>query len=204
MIKKSYPNHIRLSIHSGTSPHKVPVAVLPNTSKDTCVTPWHCSMVCMLDGSFVPMKRQEIESSPKFEPVHRSGRLWCYREKSDLYDWGSIDVTFRHIYPSGLLVQAKQANTSFSSADMSKVRRLSEKNSPIILRGFAQTTDRELFLRKGREMGEIQKWKFGELLEVKDGGEENRGLNNVLSTEAMPWHYDGLFKVVNGVSTPPK
>lgn len=150
------------------------------------------------------MKRQDIEASPDFELVKRNGQPWCYQEKSNLYDWGTVNVSFEHVYPAGIIIKSNDTGVSITHVDMSKVRKLSENNSPVILRGFSETTDREVFMRKGREMGEIQKWKFGELLEVKDGGEDSRGLNNVLSTEPMPWHYDGLFKVVNGVSTPPK
>lgn len=56
-------------------------------------------------------------------------------------------------------------------------------------------------------------WKFDLLLEVKDRGANVRDLDNVLSVEPMPMHFDGPFKTVkevdeNGqeilVSTPPQ
>lgn len=37
-------------------------------------------------------------------------------------------------------------------------------------------------------------WEFREVLVVRDAGAENGGLNNVLSSEPMPMHFDGLFK----------
>lgn len=80
--------------------------------------------------------------------------------------------------------------------DMSKARRLAEFNSPVIFRGFQNTTDIDLFTLKAREMGPIMPWKFGEVLVVRDAGTENGGLNNVLSAEPMPMHFDGLFKTV--------
>lgn len=88
--------------------------------------------------------------------------------------------------------------------DMQKVRHLAEINSPILLRGFSETKDIETFKTKAREMGSVMPWKFGEVLVVKDAGTEAGGLNNVLSAEAMPMHFDGLFKtkevITNGVS----
>lgn len=77
---------------------------------------------------------------------------------------------------------------------MQKIRKLAEYNSPIVLRGFKNTTDLPLFTAKAREMGDVMPWKFGEVLVVKDAGSEGGGLNNVLSAEPMPFHFDGLFK----------
>lgn len=64
----------------------------------------------------------------------------------------------------------------------------------MILRDFAKTRDRELFVKKAHDLGQPTGWKFGLVLEVKDQGNNGRGLNNVLSSEWMPFHYDGLFK----------
>lgn len=81
------------------------------------------------------------------------------------------------------------------------------------MRGFSKTTDRDLFVAKSEELGKPLPWKFGLVLEVKDRGADTRGLNNVLSAEWMPFHYDGLFKTEKRtkddgteelVSTPPQ
>ena len=80
--------------------------------------------------------------------------------------------------------------------DMEKLQKLAELNSPIVIRGFGEMTDRTLFNSKAREMGEVMPWKFGEVLVVKDAGTESGGLNNVLSAKPMPMHFDGLFKTV--------
>ncbi|EEU37393.1 uncharacterized protein NECHADRAFT_51584 [Fusarium vanettenii 77-13-4] len=86
-------------------------------------------------------------------------------------------------------------------------------NSPVVLRGFVKKPDRERFINLSHQFGTPLPWKFGLLLEVKDRGLETRGLNNVLSAEPMPMHYDGLFKTVKQVdesgkealvSTPPQ
>lgn len=101
-------------------------------------------------------------------------------------------------YPCGLVISPTAIDESISieMIDMSKARRLAEFNSPVIFRGFQNTTDIDLFTLKAREMGPIMPWKFGEVLVVRDAGTENGGLNNVLSAEPMPMHFDGLFKTV--------
>ena len=62
------------------------------------------------------------------------------------------------------------------------------------MRGFANTMDRELYIKKASEMGEIQPWMFGQLMVVKDQNNADRGSNSVASNEAMPMHYDGIYK----------
>jgi hypothetical protein len=92
---------------------------------------------------------------------------------------------------------------------MDKLRQLAEVNSPVMLRGFVGAGERNTFLNKAHEMGSVQRWKFGELLVVRDVSNDDvdgtrGGLNNVLSAEAMPMHFDGLFKIVLGVPQPPR
>ncbi|KAK7534180.1 putative pyoverdine/dityrosine biosynthesis protein [Phyllosticta citribraziliensis] len=198
-VQQWYPNAVRLSIHAANSSTKIPISVIPSTNGRP-ITPWHSTMVCRLDGTFQPMTRSEAEACSDLELIYRDGQPWCFREKSSLYD--IPNTTIEHVYPCGLLIKAAKG-THISDVDIMKVRQLAERNSPVVLRDFDGTTDRPTFVDTGRKMGPIMKWKFGELLEVKDGGDNTRGLNNVLSTEPMPMHYDGLFKMVNGVSTPP-
>lgn len=83
---------------------------------------------------------------------------------------------------------------SFSDIDVLKVRKLAELQSLVILPGFAETMDRELYIKKVGEMGETLPWMFGQLMVVKDQKKVDRGSNNVASNEAMPMHYDGIFK----------
>ncbi|KAK8431996.1 putative pyoverdine/dityrosine biosynthesis protein [Phyllosticta citricarpa] len=198
-VQEWHPNAVRLSIHAANSATKIPISIIPSTTGRP-ITPWHSTMVCRLDGTFQPMTRSEAEACSDLELVYRNRQPWCFREKSPLYDLPN--ATIEHVYPCGLLIKATKG-AHISDVDIMKVRQLAERNSPVILRDFEGTTDRPTFVATGRAMGPIMKWKFGELLEVKDGGENTRGLNNVLSTEPMPMHYDGLFKMVNGVSTPP-
>lgn len=106
-------------------------------------------------------------------------------------------VVSEPLYPAGLVVRpaAGAGALSMDDIDAAKVRALVQVNSPVVLRGFAGTGDRDRLVHKAAELGTPLPWNFGLVLEVKDrGAADTRGLNNVLSAEWMPFHYDGLFK----------
>lgn len=161
--------------------------------------------------------RSDFESDDSYELIYEDGRPSYYREKSHLFSWGTEkgDVVCEPLYPSGWLIKPSNGSWSMSmdDVDAQKVRALSEINSPVILRGFIKKPNKERFAKKSEEFGKPTAWKFGLILEVKDQGTNSRGLNNVLSAEWMPFHYDGLFKTVKQVnekgeevlvSTPPR
>ncbi|KAK6832156.1 hypothetical protein RU639_002997 [Aspergillus parasiticus] len=209
-IRKNYADHIRLSIHPSAGSTKISIKVLPLALH--AVTPWHSSPCFTVDGRIEYGMREVFDNREDVELVHKDGRPWYYREKSDLYTW-SESVEIEPQYPCGLIIRPTENNTSVTDLDMIKLRGLVQENSPVVLRGFNDTRDKELFVKKAEEMGTPMPWKFGLILEVKDHGTESQGLNNVLSAEWMPFHYDGLFKVkkeINAdgkevtVSCPPK
>ncbi|TQW00034.1 hypothetical protein V2A60_005447 [Cordyceps javanica] len=214
-VRKRYSDYVRLSIHPSTGATKLSIGLLPTTSRFT--TPWHCSVAYMMDGTVQSGMRSDLEKDDKLELVYENGRPSYFREKSDIFSWaedkGGIDC--KPIYPSGWMITPKNGKKALSMRDVDakKVRSLAEHNSPVIIRGFAQTINRELYLEKAHQLGNPVPWKFGLVLEVKDQGANTAGLNNVLSAEWMPYHYDGLFKTAKQVnekgeevviSTPPK
>lgn len=170
----------------------------------------------MLDGTVTTGMRCDLEKDDQFELVYENGQPSYFREKSDLMNWAQDKggVVCTPMYPCGWIITPASGPRSLSieDVDAQKVRQLSEINSPIILRDFAKSTNRDLYVNKAKEFGEPTAWKFGLVLEVKDQGDNTQGLNNVLSAEWMPFHYDGLFKTVKKVddlgqetmvSTPP-
>lgn len=151
----------------------------------------------MLDGTIISGMRADFEADDKYELVYRDGRPSFFREQSPLLDWGEEKggVICEPLYPSGIIITPAELNSmTMEDIDAPKVRALSETVSPVVLRGFCTTSNREVFVNKAHEFGEPLPWKFGLLLEVKDRGSESGGLNNVLSSEWMPFHFDGLFK----------
>ncbi|KAM5356540.1 hypothetical protein ACJ41O_003186 [Fusarium nematophilum] len=214
-VRQKYPDHVRLSIHPSTGAVKLSLSLLPTDSIYT--TPWHCSVAFKLDGTIRTGMRSEFENDENLELVYQDGRPSYFREKSPLLTWAEEKggIVVDPIYPAGLTIRPAKGPGALTidDIDAGKVRALSEINSPIILRGFDKKPDRERFINLSYQFGTPLPWKFGLLLEVKDRGLETRGLNNVLSAEPMPMHYDGLFKTVKQVdesgqevlvSTPPQ
>lgn len=205
-----------MSIHPSTGAAKLSLNLLPTDTYYT--TPWHSAIVFRLDGTTTTGPRAEFEKDDKLELVYENGRPSYFREKSDLYSWAEEKggIICEPIYPAGLMIRPAKGRGALTMDDIDskKVRALSEINSPIILRDFVKKPEKEAFIKKAYEFGEPLPWKFGLLLEVKDRGADTRGLNNVLSAEWMPFHYDGLFKTVKKidevtkeevlVSTPPQ
>lgn len=161
------------------------------------MTPWHCAIAVGIDGSFKAVHAGDVKDT--HDLIFRNGQPSHFREKSDLWDFGDTRVEFEHLYPTGLIVRpaaGSQGQLSLREVDMMKLRKLAEVQSPVVLRGFADTTNRELFINKAYELGEVQSWTFGILLEVKDHRKTDKLHDNVVSDEAMPMHYDGVFKFV--------
>jgi len=161
------------------------------------MTPWHSSIAVGIDGSFKTVHVDEVRET--HDLVSRNGQPYYFREKSDLFDFGEIKVEFEHLYPCGLVIRPAPevvGKPSFRDMDVKKLRKLVEHQSPVVLRGFSDTTDRELYVSKGHELGEVLPWSFGIVQEVKDHGRKDKLHNNVESNEAMPMHYDGIFKFV--------
>lgn len=214
-MNEIFSDRLRLSIHPSSFENKISVSLLPTDTGFT--TPWHCSIAFRLDGTITTGHRAFFDADSRFELVHENGRPSFYREKSPLLSWSAHkeDIWCEPLYPAGYLIRPAASPGSLSMQDISaaKVQALAEHVSPMILRGFSTTTNRDLFIKKAHELGTPLPWKFGPVLRVKDRGVETRELNNVLSAEWMPFHYDGLFKMKkqvdeNGadqlVSLPPK
>ena len=196
-IENKCRGHVRLSIHPSVGQTKLSVPLIPQPD-GTVMTPWHSSIAVGVDGSFKTVHAGDVRDT--HELIYRNGRPHHFREKSDLYDFGDLKVEFDQLYPCGLIIRPApemESKPSLRDFDVKRIRKLAEVQSPVILRGFADTTDREIFIQKAYEMGEVLPWTFGILQEVKDHKKNDKLHNNVVSSEAMPMHYDGMFKFVN-------
>ena len=133
--------------------------------------------------------------------TNASGRPWLLREKSDLFNWPGMTLDFEPLYPCGMLVKPRGGlgPYKFERVDMKRVRHLALSTAPLLLRGFTMEVQKEVFRTKAGELGEIQMWPFGDILEVRENASLN--MNNVLTNEAMPFHYDGVFKTVKDEKT---
>lgn len=195
-VRENFPNHVRLSIHPSTGENKLSISTLPTVSP-TFTTPWHCAVAFDLDGTLRSGHREDFDANEDYDLVYENGRPSYYRKKSlsALVTWDKAPIVASPIYPCGMMLTPDGSRKSFiEDIDAAKVRALAEHNSPVIVRGFKKTTDRAKFEAKAHELGTPTPWLFGLVLEVKDGGTDTKGLNNVLSAEWMPFHFDGMFK----------
>ncbi|KAH7392178.1 hypothetical protein DE146DRAFT_723272 [Phaeosphaeria sp. MPI-PUGE-AT-0046c] len=182
------------------------IFICSNGLLPTVLSPWNSCTAVELDGSYRCASANELRNNEAYELIYGTGGAPShYRAKSDMWDWKAdgIDVDFEHLYPTGIIVRPKGLSPAEAQSmlmlPMKKVRSMSQHFSPIVLRGFKDTTEEEHFLAKGHELGEILTWTFGQILKVKDSGEVDRNANNVTSNEAMPMHFDGVFKFIDKV-----
>ncbi|KAJ4310620.1 hypothetical protein N0V94_008349 [Neodidymelliopsis sp. IMI 364377] len=192
-VRENYPDHVRLSIHPSTGEDKISINVLPI---QRTVTPWHSAVAVMVDGTILAGQRDTFEKDTNLELVYEDDKPSYFREQSSLYHWDcSSSLVFEPLYPCGIMIRPVEGTKAvIEDIDAQKVRALAEHNSPVVLRGFARTKNRDAYVAKSYEFGVPTPWKFGLVLEVKDRGAEGQGLNNVLSQEWMPFHFDGMFK----------
>ena len=194
-IKARFDDCVRLSIHSSIGQEKLSVSLIPQKGGNFGHTPWHSSVAVGIDGSFSTVHASDVRET--HDLIYRDGKPYYFREKSDMYDWGTIMVEFEHLYPSGLIIRPSNSvitAPSLKDVDMTKVRRLAELQSPVVCRGFADTTVVDVFQSKAHELGIVVPWMYGIMQKVKDSGRTDNMGNNVVSNEVMPMHYDGVFK----------
>ncbi|GKZ23973.1 hypothetical protein AbraIFM66951_010225 [Aspergillus brasiliensis] len=189
-IQKNYPRYIRLSIHPSNGLMKISINVLPRTSAP--VTPWHSAPCYTVDGQFMYGWREVFDADPEFELVYKDGRPWCYRSTSELYNWSS-PVAVDPIYPCGVMVTPVNP-TSISQIDLKKVQGLAHENSPVVLRGFSDTLDHELIVRKAEDMDASQLLISGSESENEVQGSDPQKLDSGISSEWLP--YDGPTEVM--------
>lgn len=192
-VRDRFPDHVRLSIHPSTGEDKISINILPVSQ---ALTPWHNTVAFKIDGTILAGNRSVFEAMDDMELIYEGGEPSYFREKSYLYDWGATQVAIEPMYPSGIVIRPSNGRNSLDIDDLNilRVRGLAEHNSPVVLRGFARSKNRNCFVATAYKLGQPMPWKFGLVLEVKDCGSESRGLNNVLSAEWMPFHFDGMFK----------
>ncbi|KAK3317223.1 putative pyoverdine/dityrosine biosynthesis protein [Cercophora scortea] len=214
-VRERFPTHVRLSIHPSTNRSKLSISLLPTHSRWT--TPWHCALAVTADGTVQTGPSSQFATDPAFELVYdEHGRLSHYREKTDLLAWADdAEILCEPLYPCGLLIRPAGGPMALSIQDIdaTKLRGLAEMNSPVVLRGFAHTSDRALLFKKAWELGTPLPWSFGLVLEVKNLGAGSKGSGGALSSEKMAFHYGGVFKtekkmradgVEEVVSVPPR
>ncbi|KAF2658353.1 Clavaminate synthase-like protein [Lophiostoma macrostomum CBS 122681] len=198
--------YVRLSIHDSSSSgpsNKLSITLVPQAKGVLGHTPWHSCIAVDLDGTYRTVHPSAVRDTHTL--IYRNGQPSFYRAKSPLFDWteSGLNVTFNHLYPQGLIIRpitSAESNPSppMTALPMRKIRELSHTFSPVVLRGFSGTRDKALFQASAYELGEVLTWpQYGIMAVVKDTCNDSKLANNVTSNEAMPMHFDGIFKYRN-------
>ncbi|KAI1128731.1 Clavaminate synthase-like protein [Nemania abortiva] len=195
-LKIKYPDFVRLSIHPSNDTIKVSITMLPQNN-EIVMTPWHGAVVRGADGS-ITMSHAILVPAMTHDIIYVDGRPSYFRERSEVFSWPSMNVTFEYLYPCGIMIKPANSSSEYplSMVDMQKIRTLAMTCSPVVLRGFANTKDRRTYIAKAYDLGPVLPWKSGVIQEVKDESNNDPESNSVVSAEAMPMHYDGMFKII--------
>jgi alpha-ketoglutarate-dependent taurine dioxygenase len=198
-IKANRGDYVRLSIHESAGEKKLSVSLIPQIRGALGFTPWHASVAIGLNGSYRTVHAEDVRET--HDLIYKNGQPYFFREKSETFDWSKhgLSVKFEHLYPCGVIIRPADIDDlnprpSISAIPMHKVRKISNSMSPVVLRGFAETLDEDLYVKAGTELGTILPWSFGIIQKVRDAGRVDKMGNNVTSNEAMPMHFDGMFK----------
>jgi alpha-ketoglutarate-dependent taurine dioxygenase len=180
-----YPDSIRLSIHPSNDSNKVSITMLPQDN-EIVMTPWHGAVVRGADGS-VSMSHAIVIPAMTHDIVYVDGYPSYFRERSDVFNWPAMDVTFEYMYPCGIIITPANSSSIYplSMVDMQKVRALAMTCSPIVLRGFSNTEDRRAYIAKAYDLGPVLPCNSGVIHEIRD---------EFTSAEALPIHYKDTFK----------
>jgi len=144
------------------------------------MTPWHSSLVRALDGS-ITMSHALRVPAKTHDLIMEHGRPSYFRERSPLFDW-PMDVVFKFLYPCGILITPRNPSVgcSLHNIHMQKVRALAEHCTPVVLRGFRDTTDKHTFFTKAYDAGEPLS-KGGSIVEEAGGTQRQHTGDSILN-----------------------
>ncbi|KAI0535809.1 Clavaminate synthase-like protein [Xylaria digitata] len=193
-VKYKYPDFIRLSIHPSNDSHKISITMLPQDN-EIVMTPWHGAVVRSADGS-VSMSHAILIPAMTHDIVYADGRPSYFRERSEVFNWPTMDITFEYMYPCGIMIKPTNPTSFYplSMVDMQKVRTFATTCSPVVLRGFSDTKDCGTFTTKAYNLGPVISRKSSVIREVDEFKNSSQSSITV-PTEVIPIHYDGTSKI---------
>ncbi|KAI1282711.1 Clavaminate synthase-like protein [Xylaria sp. FL0933] len=184
-VKIKYPDSIRLSIHYSNDTTKISITMLPQEN-EIVMTPWHGAVVRGVDGS-VSMSHAILVPAMTHDIIYANGRPSYFRERSDIFSWPQMDVTFEYLYPCGIII--KPANPSFiyplSPVCMEKISSLAKTCSPIILRGFSTTNQRAALITRTSDLIPAISWRLRLIREMQEESIRGCPSNSSAGTETI-------------------
>jgi alpha-ketoglutarate-dependent taurine dioxygenase len=98
--------------------------------------------------------------------------------------------TLEPLVPFGLKVEAERPGDDLRLIPFNQLKKWVAKHRVLVLRGFASLPDKAL-PEFCRNLGEILKWEFGAVNELKV---KNDSPNYLYTNREVPFHWDGAFK----------
>ncbi|KAI1355328.1 Clavaminate synthase-like protein [Xylaria sp. FL0043] len=167
-VKIKYPDSIRLSIHYSNDTTKVSITMLPQEN-EIVMTPWHGAVVRGVDGS-VSMSHAILVPAMTHDIIYANGRPSYFRERSDIFSWPQMDVTFEYLYPCGIIIKPANPSSTYplSPVCMEKISSLAKTCSPIILRGFSTTNQRTALITRTSDLIPAISWRLRLIQEMQE------------------------------------
>ncbi|RGP61409.1 pyoverdine dityrosine biosynthesis [Fusarium longipes] len=138
LVLRALPHHVRLSVHASTGAVKLSFPLVPQGGSQASVfrVPWMSSISVNKAGEFESVYSGDVRDT--HDLVFKDGQPWCYRERSDLFNFVGKDIVLDHIYPRGLLVTSEAGKESVTMADedVERVKSLAQLQ-PVHVYGFS-------------------------------------------------------------------
>ncbi|KAI0976531.1 Pyoverdine/dityrosine biosynthesis protein-domain-containing protein [Xylaria arbuscula] len=167
-VKIKYPNSIRLSIHPSEDTNKISITMLPQEN-DIVMTPWHGAVVRGIDGS-ISMSHAILIPAMTHDIIYADGHPSYFRERSELFNWPDMEVTFDYLYPCGMIIKPANSLSTYplSKVNMDKTRKLATACSPVILRGFSNLGEYDKYMPSSNGSASYLPWKPSIIQDAKD------------------------------------
>jgi hypothetical protein len=180
VIKENMPDCVRLSIHPSQDKTKLSISLIPQPRGNIGYTPWHSCVAVELDGTYRTGHAAEFQDT--HDLIYQGGSPHHFRARSELFDWGRLDVDFDFVYPRGVVIRAKRDPTEarrscdgiitiskirWRKIPWSKIDALSNVFPPVVL-DFLPTTDYGTIMNISEDMGENLFWSSSAIKYVRN------------------------------------
>ncbi|EKG16375.1 Pyoverdine biosynthesis [Macrophomina phaseolina MS6] len=136
LIRQVYPDYVRLSIHPSSGATKLSMPLIPQR-EGFSMSPWNCAIAVSTQGELKTAHVSDLRGS--HDLVLKDGKPYCFREKSDLFQWDS-NVRLEHHYGGTLVIrnfdERKAAEDVIGEQDRKRLVSLALMHNRVELQGF--------------------------------------------------------------------
>ncbi|CAF4780913.1 unnamed protein product [Rotaria sp. Silwood1] len=178
LLKKHYPNHIRLSIHQHpNNGEKFTIRFFMDAtmtqSDDHCAlrTPWHNVLVINVEGNLNLMPYRKLNVECEHVPIMFKSQIWTFVQlprDSPVSLASTLKLSLLGDSPHfGLSIDLSKKVDVFQ-LNVAWMKMLMEKFCFIVLRQYPNSLDKDKYSQFCEQFGPSVMWKFGSLLTIGD------------------------------------